>query len=227
MPVLDRNNLGAFAVLFLVASACSGEKAPVDDQFGTPIGGKADHNTISVVASLEYGESSGSLFYTDPPRYLAVHFEGQAGDPVSARVDALGSGDPTTWLLDASGQVVAANDDESQSSLSSHIEAVLTQSGAHFVVFRDYWNEDGYFEVSLDGDSADDMFSCQTDSDCAKVEAGCCPVGEWIAVRGDRLLDYRDSLECPSNPVCPLVPILDHGETAVCASGTCQIVLPD
>ena len=222
----------ALASLAAWAVGCvSDGKAPVDDQFGAAIGGKADHTSIQLVASLGYGETTSALYYQDPPRYLAVHFDGTAGDTVSARVNALDGGDPVAWLIDGAGEVHASNDDESTSSLDSLMETTLVATGPHYVLFRDYYLESGLFSVAIDGSSDDggDWLSCNTDSDCVRVEAGCCSVGDWIGIRGDSAAAYHSSLECPANPVCPLVPILDHGETAICDnnSNTCEVVLPD
>jgi len=211
------------------AAACATEKAPPsDDLAGAVPGGKSDHTSIGLVGWIDFGESTSAIYHEYPPRYLALAFTAGGGDTVDLRVWSTSGGDPVAWLLDDSGALVAWSDDESAGSLSSHIQVALPAGAArtHFAVFRDYYDEPGSFQVSLDGEQ--DWLGCQRDSDCARVEAGCCQVGDYVAIRADRVDAFRDSLECDGTEVCPPPPAY-RGETAVCDNNnhTCEVLLPD
>ena len=213
---------------FAIACSPSGDKAPVEDPFAGAAGGKGDHLSVGLIGALDFGESSGPVLYRDPPRYLAFELEAEEGDSIDVRVRAVNGGDAVAWVLDSEGSVLASNDDESASSLDARIRLDIgpTVDPFHTILFRDYHLEQGVFEVTLDGQR--DFTTCKRDSDCQMIDADCCPMGDWIAVRADRVDDYQESLECDMNQICPRPPLFDNGESAICDnnSNTCEVLLP-
>ena len=209
---------------------CAGEGKPApDDRFEGQMGGKADHQSMAILCSLEMGASSGAVQYQKPPRYLGFSFEAGAGDTIDVRVRALDGGDPIAWVVDDDGTILATNDDESSSSLDARIQLAMLASAdpTYYILFRDYDELPGLFSVSLGGTL--DLVTCARDEQCQMIEAGCCPVGDYIAVRTDRVALYQQSLECDDTQLCPRPPIFDRGESAICDndSHTCEVVLPD
>lgn len=218
------------AALALTACAGEGSKPAPEDQFaGAMAGGKADHNSMAILGELPFGESTGAIQYLKPPRYLGVSFEAGQGDTIDVRVRALDGGDPVAWVLDASGAILATNDDETASSLDSRIQLAMPASATatHYVVFRDYDEVPGLFAIELGGTL--DLVGCTRDEHCVMIEADCCPVGDYVALRTDRVALYQESLACDAGAICPRPPLFDHGESAICDndSHTCEVVLPD
>lgn len=216
----------------LAATACAGEGKPApDDRFEEAMepGAKADHTSMAILGELPFGESTGAVQYQRPPRYLGVSFQAGLGDTVDARVRALDGGDPVAWVIDSAGVILATNDDESASSLDSFIHVELPQSAdpTHYVIFRDYDEVPGLFSIELGGSL--DLVACTRDEHCEMIESGCCAVGDYVAVRADRVDLYQDSLECPAQQICPRPPIFNHGESGICDndSHTCAVVLPE
>ena len=213
-----------------IGCTAGADKPPAEDRFAGPVeGAKADHESIGLVGSLSFGQTAPAVSHDYPPRYLAYAFQAGGGDRLDVRVRSLSGGDPVTWILDGSGAVIGSNDDESSQSLDSRVQLTVPAGAAatHYVVFRDYADEPGVFQVRLLG--VQDLVSCQVDADCARVEAGCCQLGDYVAVRADRVADHLASLGCTGEEVCPPPPAEDHGETALCDnnSKTCEILLPD
>ena len=215
----------------LAVTACAGEGKPApSDRFEAAMAGgaKADHTSMAIVGELGFGEQSGVLQYQRPPRYLGVSFQAGLGDTVDARVHALDGGDPVAWVIDSTGAILGTNDDENGSTLDARVHVAIPASDdpTHYVIFRDYDELPGLFTISLGGTL--DLVGCAHDEDCQMIEAGCCAVGDYVAVRTDRVTLYQDSLECVDGQICPRPPIFDHGESAICDnnSHTCEVVLP-
>ena len=216
----------------MAVTACAGEgKSPPGDRFEDAMAGgaKADHTSMAILGELQFGESTGAVVYQKPPRYLGVSFQAGQGDTVDVRVRALDGGDPVAWVIDSAGAILGTNDDESASSLDSRIQVDLPASDdpTHYVIFRDYDELPGLFTIELGGSL--DIVACTQDEQCQMIEAGCCPVGDYIAVRTDRVALYQDSLECDPTFICPRPPIFDHGESAICGNSdhACEVVLPE
>jgi hypothetical protein len=221
----------ALALAFAASCTADDVKDPItDDLSGLSVAGdgqegKAD--TISLVGTLKYGKTSSSVSYYSPPEYRAFKFSAAAGDEVEVEVRST-TGDAVGWVLDDDLEVLAYNDDASGSTYNSHIELVIpaSASATHYVVFRDYYFDDASFRVELNGRSP--LTWCERNSDCRRIERGCCDVGDWIAVRADRIDDYEDSLDCPAHPICPLGPVWDDGSYAACngVTDSCEIRTP-
>ncbi len=68
---------------------------------------------------------------------------------------------------------------------------------------------------------------CEKDDDCVRMEKGCCPMGNYIAVSKPKAKAYQKSLHCEVVS-CPLVMIADDHSVAHCDAEkkACEIVLP-
>jgi hypothetical protein len=121
------------------------------------------------------------------------------------------------------------NDDATSSTLNAriHVDIPAHPSTRHYVIFRDYDELPGLFSIDLGGTL--DLVGCTRDEQCEMIDVGCCAVGDYVAVRGDRADLYQESLECADDLVCPRPPIFNHGESAICDnnSHTCEVVLPE
>jgi uncharacterized protein (TIGR00730 family) len=129
--------------------ACSATKAPVTDDFSDAKGDKFS-SQVKVAGSLAYGESGSALYKS--PAYEAFTFTGHAKDAVSVDVTST-TGDAVAWLLDADMNILAQNDDASDSTTNSHIDATLPGDGTYYIVFRDYYRKSHYFKAALAGTS--------------------------------------------------------------------------
>ncbi len=184
-----------------------------------------------IAGSLAYGETSALTPYrhTGRTRYVAYKFSGSEGDAIDVWVKS-NSGDPVAWVLDNDWRVVAKNDDAAPGNTDAHVVATLPKnaSATHYVVVRDYWLDPMSFRVELKGKGADLVSGCNVDSDCAKIEKGCCAIGAYIPVRADRVADYQAGLECPQPLFCPMMMIRDDHSMAQCNAATkkCELVLP-
>jgi len=104
------------------------------------------------VGSLDYGQTSGTVKYHNPPKYRAFKFGGQKGDKVVIDV-ASANGDSYAWLTNNAFKVIKSNDD-SGDSLDSHIEATLPGNSnpdiiTYYIIFKEYSGHDATFHVSL------------------------------------------------------------------------------
>jgi hypothetical protein len=220
----------ALGAVMAVVGCTSADKAPVEEDFGDLAGlmadGKADHNTGLIVGSLSYGQTSALVQYANPPRYRIFKFAADAGDEIDVRVTST-NGDAMVWVLDDSFAVLGFNDDAAPSTLNARVKLVVPPhpSRTHYIFFRDYDSLPASFRVRLDGIAA----GCAVDADCAMVEAGCCSVGNWTAVPKDEVAAFEASKNCGPNPICPLVPIVDRGEQAICDVDVrqCEVALPE
>jgi hypothetical protein len=223
----------ALAVLALAAGCSSSGKPPADDDFGdlaealaAERDAKGDTLESMIVGSLSYGQTSSSIYYSDPPRYRIVKFAADAGDNVVVRISSIG-GDAVAWLLDDDLAQLGYNDDASAGTFDAAISLRIPShpSRTHYVVFRDYFHRPAHFRVTLRGEPA----GCAVDADCAMVESGCCHVGDWTAVPDDEVDAFEASKACPADPECPVQPIIYRGEQAICDGAThaCTTALPE
>src|SRR5579859_7429384 len=144
----------AAAILF--SYGCASQKPAATDDFTdvAALDQKSDafSKKMTLVGSLDYGQTSDPVAYHNPPRYRAFKFGGQPGDKVIIDVTSA-DGDAVAWLTDNSFKTLAKNDDYGD-SLNSHIEATLPGNSnpdiiTYYVIFRDYWLNDATFTVSL------------------------------------------------------------------------------
>lgn len=214
----------------LLAVGCTAtDPVEVPEDFGglasEASGGKADHNGAQIVGSLDYDQTSAAVAYTNPPRYRVFKFAADQGDQIDVRVTST-NGDAMVWILDDSFASLAFNDDATASTLNARVQLAIPAhaSRTHYIVFRDYDSQPATFRVRLDGEAA----GCARDADCAMVEAGCCDVGDWVAVPNSSLEAFEDAKACTGNEVCPARPIVFRGEQALCNvdSHECEVALP-
>jgi hypothetical protein len=68
---------------------------------------------------------------------------------------------------------------------------------------------------------------CEVDADCARIERGCCPLGEYVAIPKDQVDAYQASLDCAA-VACPLMLVADDKSVAQCNDQTrsCEVVKP-
>jgi hypothetical protein len=221
------------ALLLCLSAACGTKPAPTDDPAGLAIGedDKADLPAyIRLIGSIDYGQTRSGSYY-NPPRYRAFKFAGEKGDKVTIDVGS-NTGDAVTWLLDDGGRVLAYNDDHG-GSLDSHIAATLPGNRnpaivTYYIVFREYSHRAATFKVRLEG-PAKDLYACNVDADCVKVRAGCCPHQGWTAVASGLEDEFRDTLGCAVNPICPRIAERPDYRVAQCNFSTkkCELMHPE
>jgi hypothetical protein len=136
----------------LVLAACGQDgKAPIADDFSdlASLDQKSDSfsSRWKLLGTLAYGDSK-KVTYKNPPRYRAFKLSGQQGDAITIDVTST-VGDAVAWLLDASYNVVAMNDDASAGTSDAHIAQTLPASGAYYVALRDYSLQAHSFTVKL------------------------------------------------------------------------------
>jgi hypothetical protein len=216
----------------LVLAACA-HKAPVSDDFSDLSGLDEKSDSFSyrmtILGSLDYGQSAPSTKYTKTPRYRAYKFAGYEGDRVDVWVRS-NDGDAVAWVLDNSFHVVASNDDADDSTLDSHIVTTLpaNDSITHYIVYRDYSTSTAHFSLDLAVQPYDT--SCASDADCTAVDAGgCCPDGTEFAVNAGSTADYAAAAACTASPR-PLCPqhIINDMRVPECNTGMnhCHMVAP-
>lgn len=68
---------------------------------------------------------------------------------------------------------------------------------------------------------------CEIDADCVRIERGCCPLGEYIAVHKDDVDAYQASLSCEA-VACPFIMVADDHSMAQChwQTHSCAVVKP-
>lgn len=180
-----------------------------------------------VVGSLDYGQTSAPVAYTNNPRYRAFKFAGAAGDAIDVWVRSQ-DGDAVAWVLDNDFKSLGYNDDADSTTTDAHVSVTLpaNASQTHYIVFREFDQQKATFTVSLKGPSK--LLSCNVDADCVTVPKACCTnLGNTAVAKGQEQA-YRDSLDCPAHLLCPMVMLKnDHG-VAECNNTThsCEYVLP-
>lgn len=100
-----------------------------------------------IVGTIKYGQTLENIAYTETPTFRALKFDGVAGDEIV--VDVGSSADAKAWLLAPSFLTQRTNDDAAPGVRDSRIVHKLTQSGPHYIAFREKNYEDTTFRVSL------------------------------------------------------------------------------
>lgn len=218
-----------------VADVADPTKAPLAETFASNVeAGKEDtlYARMTIVGSLEYGDTSRTVRYSKTPRYRAFKFEGNPGDEVDIWVRGP-RGDAVAFLLDNEKQILAQNDDADATTLNAHITATLTANAdtdvhTYYIALRDYYYESRHFTVTLEGHSAD-LLSCESDADCVKVQKGCCPHQGWTAVNTSSTEAYRSTLGCSSPTACIAIAVRADSTVAECNRATkqCELVAPE
>ena len=184
---------------------------------------------ITIAGSLAYGQTSAGTPYTKSPRYRAYKFAGTTGDEVEVWVKS-SNGDPVMWLLDNDWHTVAKNDDAAPGVTSSHVKTKLpaNASATHYIVVRDYHLDSMTFKVELQGGTADFAAGCTTDSDCVKVDKGCCSNSGQTAVVGSKVAAFTSSLACAAHTICPMFMLKPDYAAPECNQATkkCELVKP-
>ncbi len=223
------------ATTMLLLPACStssvDEREPVADE-KEPVAETSQGISklqLSIAGSLSHGETSGLTAYDGFPRYTAYELAGNAGDELDVWVRSQ-NGDPVAFIVDEDLRILAWNDDASRFDTNAHLKLTLPAkaSGTHYVVVRDYWFSKMTFEVTLGGTTTAPSAGCDVDSDCERIEKGCCDLGEYIAVRVGEVDAYRAGLACAEPLFCPLIMVLDDQSVAQCNEQTheCEVVKP-
>ncbi len=105
----------------------------------------ANTQTESTIAEIAFGDSvSGEAVDLDNP--VVFQFSGEAGETVSISLSS-DTIDPYLLLTDGSGNLLAENDDISDSNLNSYLEIVLPANGTYLIGVLGY--ESGPFELTL------------------------------------------------------------------------------
>ena len=222
------------------APGCGGDNTGiVDDEadFNQLDTGDAKTDALSakfkLLGTLSYGDTSDSVSYKNPPKYLAYKFMGVEGDEVSVTVQS-DDGVASVWILDGKKQILDQVDGakaiESAGSMAlSTVTLPASTLKTHYIVFREKSLKAASFTVSLTSKKKKDFFSCKVDSDCVAVaEAACCHNGRNAAVNKHMTDEYAASVTCSGNEICPLFLILDK-RVAQCdtGAGKCQMVNPE
>jgi hypothetical protein len=228
----------ATAILF--SMGCENQKPELPADFSADLAaadGKADSinvnsSKVKVLGTLNYGDSANAK-YDGKTKYLAYTFNGNQGDSVTIDVSSK-NGDAYAWLTDATGKILAYNDDY-KNSLNSHIAQKLPGNAdggvtLYYIVFKEYSGSAASFTVSLQGKAAD-YFSCKVDSDCvAEPQGGCCPHGYKVAVATKDVKAWEKTQQCnvTPHPICPLY-LVDDTRVAECNNTThaCEMVAID
>jgi hypothetical protein len=220
---------------FMLSIALAGCGMPDDgsDDFSSLDGldekSDAFSSKMKILGSLDYGQSSETLKYHNPPRFRAYKFAGDEGDKVSATV-ASADGAPIAWILDNSFKVLGRADDDGSGVVTVSVTLKASKSRTHYVVYREAHTHNASFSVELQGTPAQDFYSCHRDSDCVKVsQGGCCPNGWMVAVNTSSVDAYARATAC-QNPgqICPLY-VINDTRVAECNTGTqkCEMVKPE
>lgn len=223
----------ALVLLFASAAACGApvKTDPVEDLAGVTISidEKADlPNSVRLLGSIDPGQTKVAS-YANPPRYRAYKFGGNPGDVVDIDVKSA-YGDAMVWLLDDAGKTLAFNDD-SNGTLDAHVTATLPGNAnpdviTYYIVFREYRHARATFRVSLAKQR--DLYACKVDSDCVKVQAGCCPHLGMTSVASGAEADYQAALGCSVPQACPKILTRPDYRMPICNdNGKCDLIAVD
>ncbi len=134
-------------LLAIASAACTAGTAPGEDVAESEDALRA-LTAAEIVGTIGYGQTSGAIPYSEDPTYRALKFEGSKGDEIEIDVHA-DAADARAWLLAPSFRTLKWNDDASASTRDSHITHKLTQSGTHYIAFREKNYEDTSITVTL------------------------------------------------------------------------------
>src|SRR5207302_1638529 len=83
------------------------------------------------------------------PAYRAFAFTAAAGDEVDIWVKSTDGGDALAWLVDAKSTTLAKNNDAAPDTKDARIHTTLKSAGTYDIAFRDLYDDDATFVVSL------------------------------------------------------------------------------
>lgn len=225
LSVVTSITLAATVTLF----ACAGDESTVRKASVAEDTQELTAKDFRVVGNLEVGTTSRPTRYEYGPRYRAFTFAAAESDEIDLWVRATG-GDPMAWVLDADYRVVAYNDDAARGTRDAHLRftAHKSEGGAHTVIVRDYDLEPMVFTVELSGTESW-AGSCNVDADCEKIDRGCCPMGDYIAVREAQAEGYRGTLACAEPVRCPRIGLPPDARVSQCnaANHRCELRAPE
>lgn len=101
-----------------------------------------------ILGTIAYGETSAPVAYTKTPTYRAFAFQGAKGDEVEAWARSA-DGDARAWILSSTFGTIAMNKDAAPGTKDARVTATLSQSGTHYLVFRETTGQDATITVSL------------------------------------------------------------------------------
>jgi hypothetical protein len=125
---------------FIVAGCAGGKSNPNDDLSGLTDDIKADtSNRVKLVGNLTVGQTSAPIKYSKSPKYRGLTLPAKGPALLDIWVRSSDGGDAVAWLMDASGNVLASNDDADATTYDSHVTFTLPAGGqTYYIVFRDY-----------------------------------------------------------------------------------------
>jgi hypothetical protein len=192
--------LGA-ATAILFSLGCDNQKPELGDDFSGLQGldQKSDQfsSKMKLLGSLDYGQTSATVKYHNPPKYLAYKFGGQKGDQVVIDV-ASPNGDAYAWLTNNDFKILAKNDD-SGDSLDSHIEFTLPGNKnpdiiTYYIIFKTYDGADASFHVSLANKACVDKVFCIQGSHWDATQCKC--------VTDQQTCGGIAGIQCPAGQKC-------------------------
>jgi hypothetical protein len=141
--------IAAAATLSLVAG-CSSQSA---DDKSEKTESSADELRLSgtrYLGRITSGQTRTGYYYT-PPTYRSYGFDARGGDKITADVKSV-YGDGVGYITDATYNVLAFNDDATQSTLDSKVTYTIPAGqpiASYRIVFRDYDLLEATFSVKL------------------------------------------------------------------------------
>jgi hypothetical protein len=225
-----KTTLALCTVLFVGCGTGMKEDATDDFSEFANLDEKSDKFTgaLGVIGTIDYGQTKTSTAAAG--KYVAWKFAGKKGDKVTVEMSS-SNGDPVTWLLDNSFNIVGYNDDFGGST-NSKITATLPGNTnpsivTYIIVARDYYRRGAKFTVKLTGPSSN-FYACTQDSDCVKVQAGCCPHQGKVAVTKGQENAYKNALMCPNPTACiAIAPPPDNSHPVCNANNKCELVVTE
>jgi hypothetical protein len=217
--------------LVALAAACGapGKEDPTDD-FSELAGldEKSDkfQGKFTVGNSAAVYGSTTTINVSATKVYGAIVFYGNGGDTVEVRASAKNK-DSVLWLLDDKYEILAYNDD-TNGSLNSYVKATLPAGSGrkYYAVARDYYRRGAQFTIRLDGKS--NLTSCDSDADCVKIQAGCCPHQGQTAVNVERRWEYQEQLDatCPGYCIAIAPPADFRSPSCNQTTKSCELIEP-
>ena len=184
--------------------------------------------SVTNLGTITSGQSK-TFKYTSNPTYRAYSFTAKANDKATVDVKST-DGDAVTWIIDSKDKVIGFNDDASNNTFNSHIEATITAAGTYRIVVREYayWKATFTASLTIKSPAPVDMYACNVDADCAKVQKGCCDYLGNVAVNTASVDAYKATLGCSTPQICPKIAVLADYSAALCNTSTkkCELVKP-
>jgi hypothetical protein len=223
----------ASAILFSLG--CDNQKPALTEDFSDLQGvdAKSDKfsNKMTIVGSLDYGQTSATVKYHNPPKYRAFKFGGQKGDQVVVDV-ASPNGDAVAYIADNNFKQLAYNDDSGDST-DSHIELTLPGNKnpdiiTYYIIFTEYSLHDASFHVSLKKANCVDNQLCiqgshwdSSQCKCVSDQQACGGIANIQCPGGQRCVDNPNDSCDPNNggADCPGMCVTCF-DNVLCANGS-------